>query len=84
MDWGRETQRKGTHRKALAVVQVGSDGGLSWECGEEEEVTDGGERDWGNIVHRIRPRACTHVGSKLPEIDSKQRSTVVATFLNFW
>lgn len=53
MDWGRETQGTGTHKKALAMFQVGSSGGLSWDGGEEEEATDGGERDWGSIIHRI-------------------------------
>lgn len=28
--------------------------------------------------------ACTHVGGKLPETDSKQCSTTVTTFLNLW
>lgn len=51
MDWGRETQGTGTHKKALAMGQVGSVGGLSWDTGEEEEATDG-ERETERF-HRI-------------------------------
>lgn len=53
IDWDREAQETGTHKGPLAVVQVGSNGDLNWECGEEEEATDGGERDWGGIINSI-------------------------------
>lgn len=41
MDWSRKTQETGTHGEALAAFQVGGEGGLNWESGEEEEATDG-------------------------------------------
>lgn len=41
MDWSRKIQEIGIYGEVLVVFQVGGEGGLNWESGEEEEAIDG-------------------------------------------
>lgn len=82
MDWGKETQGTGTHEGPLAVVQVEIGSG---KVRRKKKRHMGRER-LGKYHQQdlATDLACTHVGGKLPETDSKQCSATVAAFLNLW
>lgn len=75
---GRDTQDTGTPQTGmLRELRVGRE--------EKRGNRWGSERLGRNDQQDLAPDlTCTHVGGKLPEIDYKQCSATVATFLNFW